>query len=221
MARPRRKLGKRRPRPVWIIACEDKVSAPAYFRELNKHFSAAVSLKFSRQTGHKSAPAQVVERAKKDLDSLTKSDYGEDQAWAVFDAEPQCGEEHKKKIDQAISDAENASVKALISNPCFEHWLRLHISDCDGGYGSSKEAINALKKEWRKVFGGEYEKGKTDLSNLITKKKVAVAAERARAQHAQRQNKRAHRCQPCATELYLLIDALMNLEKDCSQEASP
>lgn len=212
MARPRRTFRERRPKPVWVIACEDAVSAPAYFRELNRLFSAVVSLKLPKQKGHKSAPAQVVERAKNGLGDVAGPEYCEDRAWAIFDAEPQCGEDHKSVIDAAIREAERCGVETVISNPCYEHWIRLHIKDCDGGFGSSREVVDALKNEWRDEIGGEYKKSDADAPKLVSPERLDAAVGRAEAQHVRQQNARAHRCRPCVTELYRFVVELKKLE---------
>ncbi|USO00066.1 MAG: RloB domain-containing protein [Phycisphaeraceae bacterium] len=213
MARPRRTFRERRPKPVWVIACEDAVSAQAYFQALNRLFSSTVSLILAKQPGHKSSPAQVVERAAGKFGDLSPSDHNDDRAWAVFDAEPQRGNEHKNTIDHAVALGRKMRVAVVVSNPCYEHWLRLHIGCCDGGFGSSREVVEALKCEWRREFRSEYVKGRTDPSRLVTVERLDAAVERALAQHAQQDKKRAHRCRPCVTELYQLVEELKKLDE--------
>jgi hypothetical protein len=131
-----------------------------------------------------------------------------DQAWAVFDADPQAGEHRKEEISKTKACAVRESINTAISNPCFEHWIHLHLEDADGAHDSANAMVQALGKAWRKRFGTEYDKGSTVYNRLVTRESVAAATERAERQHNCQDGASPELCSPCVTDVYKLVQAI-------------
>jgi hypothetical protein len=130
----KRKENTRDERKMLIIACEDSVSAPLYFRTIfsdlkRNHAISAISLVIAN---HKhSNPTGVLQ------DLLNHRDYQDfDHQWIVIDRD----EERTKKVNdnsqsghslenfnKAMSNASRKGVKVAYSNPCFEIWYLLHF----------------------------------------------------------------------------------------------
>jgi len=212
MPRSPRRHGGRSPKPVWIIACEDTKSVPPYLRCLVALHRDPVSLKFATEHRHRTSPRQVVERSANKIKQLHgSSNHAEentnDIAWAIIDADPQDGPQRQQQIHEAIQYAEENSVRLIISNPCFEHWIRLYVEDCDGGHASCRIVVEALKQSWGTHFRAPYEKSNPDYSRL-TLDCISTAITRAERQHYRQGGKRAHDCNPCVTEFYKLAKCL-------------
>lgn len=119
----------RAPKVEFVIACEGKATEPAYLRECIRHYGAGtVRLRILRETG---VPLTLVNLAIAERKALLERyrqtpgqySYGF-VVWAVFDrdAHPNYG--------QAIALAQAHNIKLAVSNPCFELWSYLHLSDC-------------------------------------------------------------------------------------------
>jgi len=210
MARRRRSHGGRSPKPVWVVACEDSDSARDYLKALNTSCGDPVSLKSANKDRNRTAPQQVVQRAVQKFEDMNIPSTGDDadRVWAIIDADPQAGPHRQDQIAEAVELAEEKGVELVVSNPCFEHWVHLHLEDCDGGHGSAAEAVAALQKSWSAHLGGSYQKNNPHFSKLLTEKRVDAAIERAKRQHGNKDNARAHECSACVTELYRLAEAM-------------
>jgi hypothetical protein len=111
-----------------IIACEDSISVPLYFRAIFKdlkenHAIAASSLIIAE---HKhSDPLGVLQ------DLRNHPSYQEfDHQWIVIDRDQErtnSGGHPISNFNQAISDAKREGIKIAYSNPCFEIWYLLHF----------------------------------------------------------------------------------------------
>lgn len=210
MARRKRKKGNQRIKAVFVIACEDSKSAPTYMKSLFRLYASRVTPVFANRDANRTSPRQVVERAMDRRNELEASGK-EDQAWAIFDAEPQAGPAHKEQIRQARELAMREHIEVAVSNPCIEHWLHLHLQDVDGGHGSSKNAVDAFSASWRNENGSGYSKGKTDLARVVSEDRVAEAAQRAKAQHERKGSADPECCSPCVMDMYRLVEALASL----------
>ncbi len=130
----KRKENTRDERKMLIIACEDSVSAPLYFRAIfsdlkRNHAISAASLVIAKHK--RSNPTGVLQ------DLLNHPNYQDfDHQWIVIDRD----EERTQKVNnnsqsghslenfnQAISNAIRKGIKFAYSNPCFEIWYLLHF----------------------------------------------------------------------------------------------
>ncbi len=212
----RNKRGKpfRKVKPEIVIVCEDSVSAPAYFSAITIHFHDDVLLRVDKKQANRTAPDQVVERAIQAKSEKSEADIKEDgdQFWAIIDADYQAGAPRDKQMVDALRKAKKNGINVAISNPCFEHWLHLHLEDCDGGHFHAKDAIGALDVTWKNRFDRPYEKGCKKIKTLVMDDQYEAARCRAKKQHGVKDNaKSPHECQPCVTDLYRLFDAIDEL----------
>lgn len=115
-------------RETLVIACEDSVSAPLYFKAIfddliKNHAIAASSLVIAK---HKHTdPDGVLE------DLLTHPNYQDfDHRWIAIDRDVERtngGGHTPKSFNQAIKRAKAKKIKVAYSNPCFEIWYLLHF----------------------------------------------------------------------------------------------
>ncbi|MCA9311090.1 MAG: RloB domain-containing protein [Phycisphaerales bacterium] len=204
MARQRRDAGARRPaKPIFVIACEDGKSAPAYLRCLFRLFDHVQYIPAKTGTSG-TAPQQVVDRATRALEALEGGER--DQAWAVIDAEPQTP--HRAQQISAV----RSIVRLAVSNPCFEHWIHLHICDVDGSCSAARDKVRLLQQDWTAhKCGGSYQKGTANFDQLVTRERIRQACERAERQLSAKHATQAHLCQACATDFFRLVRAIEEL----------
>ena len=123
-----RTQNSRNERETVLIACEDSVSAPLYFRHIfsdlkNNHAIAASSLVIAN---HKHTnPVGVLQ------DLRDHPDYQDfDHKWIVIDrdeARTNGGGHTLESFNQALAEAKNEVIGVAYSNPCFEIWYLLHF----------------------------------------------------------------------------------------------
>lgn len=206
MGRNGRSFGGRTPKAVFRVACEDSKSAPAYLQALGWRYEAHVSIQPIRLRSNQTDPRQVVKRAIEDRER--RGVGGEDDSWWVLcDAEPQAGAHRRKLVAEARQLATTADVVMVISKPCLEYWLLLHL--CEGGqvFASSKEATRRLEAEWHGVLGRRYTKSGADFRPLVGGDRQDGAIDLARREHTRLGAGDLDSVQSW-TEAYKLIDAL-------------
>ena len=133
-----RKRSNRSPHPRILIVCEDRKSAPNYFREIRSHYriqTASVQVLPSEGTD----PRSVVEYARKLFDSgdthkqIIRRSF--DCVYAVFDRDDHLSYHAAlalaKSLDDRLRNDQKQKVRfvAMPSVPCFELWLLLHYED--------------------------------------------------------------------------------------------
>jgi hypothetical protein len=168
-----RRQHSREPRRRFIIICEGKNTEPAYFGALKSKLpdvlidikpAAGVPMTIAETA------AQLVPRGKPGR--VRRDSYEEhDEIWAVFDRD-----EHQR-YDEAVSRCETKGIKTARSNPCFELWLILHVSEFDkpDSRGAVQAHLEALCPEYDSKRGK-----KPDCSRFITQ--VEFAEKRAEKQ---------------------------------------
>lgn len=124
----KRKENTRTEREAVIIACEDSVSAPLYFKNLfhdliTNHAIAASSLVIVKH-GH-TDPYGVLQ------DMLQYDDYKDfTHKWIVIDRDEERtngGGHPLENFNRAIAEASKKKINVAYSNPCFEIWYLLHF----------------------------------------------------------------------------------------------
>lgn len=122
---PQREVAEKRiqRRVIWVLT-EGEQTEPAYL-DMWAHHNTDVHLEI-RDTGM--SPDALVRRAKahKRGQPRKQIDRDFDEIWCVSDTD-----EHKKLRD-AIQDARQSGVEMVVSNPCFELWLVLHVQNQTG-----------------------------------------------------------------------------------------
>lgn len=159
----------RRDARLFIIATEDKYAGEQYFCGLFASSRVKVRV-LATGDDNDSAPEHVIAR----LDEFQqKYEIGDgDMLWLVVDVD-NWGDQKLSRICRA---AKQKGYKLGISNPCFEVWLLLHISDLD----SQDKTCKDFEKRIRSILGS-YNKSNLDLPRYKTN--IINAIDRAKALH--------------------------------------
>jgi hypothetical protein len=155
-----RRVGKRKPKQSVLIVCEGDKTEPNYFKRLGEKLGIlgrnSVEVEIDIEpSNHASAPRSVVTKAndlkKQRAESESQIVREYDKVYCVIDVEiPQ-----HATLKEAIEMARQAGgIDVILSNPCFEYWLRLHY----GHTGSSYNCNNAVWKDLKRFCKG-YDKG--------------------------------------------------------------
>jgi hypothetical protein len=150
----RRKENTKTERESVIIACEDSVSAPLYFRSIFKdltenHVIAASSFVIVKH-GH-TDPQGVLQ----DLLEYPDCEYFTHK-WIVIDRDEERtngGGHLLENYCQAITQAAKNKIKVAYSNPCFELWYLLHFEyrntaiDRDEAFENLEQRIEYAKNK--------------------------------------------------------------------------
>lgn len=128
----KRKQNTRDELKMLLIACEDSVSAPLYFRAIfsdlkENHAISASSLVIAKHNS--THPKGVLQDL---LDHPNYQDF--DNKWIVIDRDEKrinkkgdIGGYTPEQFEQAIDAAKSKKIKVAYSNPCFEIWYLLHF----------------------------------------------------------------------------------------------
>lgn len=126
-------------------------------------------------------PREVVAKAAEYLDEVREyealypnNDERKPQLWALFDRDQHTG------IPEAFEEAEKAGISVAYSNPSFDLWLLLHLSDFSGAQSGSSNVVHEKLRRYEpfKKFGKpDKSLGKDRLDALHDHK---AAADRAR-----------------------------------------
>jgi hypothetical protein len=123
-ARIWRRKAKVRPKIAIAIFCEGRRTEPEYLKALRAEYrNVLIDVKIS---GGQGVPTSIVDAAVEHRKSARTYDSFEenDQIWIVFDRD-----EHD--IARAFNKARDNGIGVAYSNPCFELWAILHLTDHD------------------------------------------------------------------------------------------
>jgi hypothetical protein len=141
-----------------IIACEDSVSAPLYFRaifaDLKKNHAIAASSLVIAEHKH-TDPYGVLQ------DLIDHPDYTDfDHQWIVIDRDEERtngGGHTLESFNSAIDQTKRKGIKVAYCNPCFEIWYLLHFE-----YRNTAIDRDELVKQLER----DYQYKKNELPNL-------------------------------------------------------
>jgi len=171
MAPPRRKFTRKsgyRDSQLIIIATEGTKTEVTYFKDISskKYFNnPRIHVEVIKRDSTSSAPNHVI----KDLDSFKKQ-YNlnvSDDLWMVIDFD-RWGVE---KISTIANLCNQKKYNLAVSNPCFELWLLLHITNFDE-YDNDKVKLlysnrnRDIEREIRRLLGS-YNKSRINTSKYI------------------------------------------------------
>ncbi len=150
-----RKIVKRNPKKLFLIACEGEKTEPNYICDL---------VDFCKRTGKIAIGSRVliVNHQHTDPTGVLKDLLGHpnfedaEQRWIVIDRDEieniksENGGHTQENFDQAIRESTLHNVEIAYSNPCFELWLVLHFEYRDSNCSRidiQKKALDLMKKE--------------------------------------------------------------------------
>lgn len=121
LRRPKR---PQRTKKFVVIATEGKETEPRYLEAFFTPREAATQIKIVPNSKHESKPKEVFAR----LYRFFKDNYSKargDEGWLVIDRD----DWEVEDLNTVYKDAKAAGFQVVMSNPCFELWLYLHLRD--------------------------------------------------------------------------------------------
>jgi hypothetical protein len=198
----RRVVGRR-----LIIVCEGRSTEPGYFNAIRQSMrlpTAQVYVVHPDATDPLSIVHAAIEYRRERLQERAWVEG--DSAWAVFD-----GDEHRganpHNWNDAIQTADSKHINLAVSNPCFELWYLLHYQD-QFAQLSRDEAIQRIRNHL-----GEYEKARVYWPDPLGPF-TAEALERAKGLARRLAAEGAERHVNPSTDLFQLVESLLNLERE-------
>jgi hypothetical protein len=143
-----RKVGHRDAR-LFVIAVEGEKTEARYFAALEERavvHPSRVKLHVLPASEGRSAPSHVLERLDGAARELRLQDF--DETWLVIDRDRWTD----KMLAEVATGARQREHQLAVSNPCFELWLLLHVSDageagtCDEYAGRFRAAVGGWSK---------------------------------------------------------------------------
>lgn len=143
-----RSLGRRPPTrdplPLILVVCEGKVTEREYINDFRLVYGAnTVRVQVVSPGGD---PRVLVERAielRDDAARMARRTNDEnlkyDEVWCVFDVDTH------ERLTAARHTAQASGVKIALSNPCFELWLLLHLTE-HSAYVTAEQVYRLLRK---------------------------------------------------------------------------
>ena len=175
-------LRHRKPRPLkredktyrddllFIIATEVTYAPEQYFSNFH---NPRVHVQILPTEGGHSSPEHVLQRLDRFIAEYQMQE--EDEFWLMLDTDHWIEPNHVSNFSLVCSEAVRKGFDLARSNPCFEIWLLLHLTDLDSteSFGRCAGVEQRLKETC-----GEYNKRNVDCSRFPLEV-VAVAVERA------------------------------------------
>ncbi len=124
-----RSVQPRDARIFWVIV-EGAETEPAYFRALIERGlipSHRVKLEVLSPPNNASAPLHLEALAEDTMARVRREPM--DEVWLVFDVDLQSGSTRVRQIHQVDQFARQKGWNVAVSNPCFEVWYLLHLTD--------------------------------------------------------------------------------------------
>jgi len=159
---PRRKLIDRavqeRDARLYFLIVEGAKTEPSYFYALEANGLVPrhrVKLHVFSPDGNASAPTYLIGKA--EVVAKERLMGVDDEIWLVFDVDRHSGSNRLTQVIQSLKDASERGWNVAISNPCFEVWLLLHVSDDLAGVTDRGDSVETAL---RASLGG-YDKRRT------------------------------------------------------------
>lgn len=169
--RPLNRISNVRDSKLYVIATEGELTEKLYFLELSlKYRNPRVHVEIlDRLNSNNSAPNHVLMQ----LDKFKKEYHlkKDDELWMVIDLDRW----HNSLLSDISKQCIQKKYNLAVSNPCFEIWLILHVSDFNDCFASNFEELksNDFEKELRRLLGS-YNKAKPDFSEILPNIEVAI-----------------------------------------------
>lgn len=120
----RRPKQPQRTKKFVVIATEGKETEPRYFDAFATPREAETQIKIVPNPKDESKPKEVLARLKRFFNRNYSKARG-DEAWMVIDRDDFLEDD----LHSVYKDAKALGFQVLMSNPCFELWLYLHLRD--------------------------------------------------------------------------------------------
>lgn len=203
----RRRVGARKPLPVMVVVCDDRVTAPRYFWELAALVKQWVHVKCVRAPYGGAAPDVLLNLARQELRNAR--DKG-DSVWLCLDYEGP--DQQKQRVRDVIEEAKGSNINTAVSAPCFDLWTLLHIEDTGRRFIRCADVIERIKKLWRREFKQEFgKKSCAEYERIVGRYREAAARAR---KHWDAQI-------PAGTQVFRIIEEIQRLAPSSRQNRGP
>lgn len=134
---------------LYVIVVEGANTEWNYFNTLREQDfipKLRVHIEVAKPNEHKSAPNHLIACAETTIHSITNR-LTDDECWLVFDVESlERNDGRERQVRDALDVAGDQKWLVALSNPCFEVWLILHISnDLTNVTGAGQTAKDKLR----------------------------------------------------------------------------
>ena len=176
------------PKKAFVISCEGKNTEPEYFYTIKNKLSDYIDVlieieiveKNSGNEPHNVLSDLLEHTSKKQQDD--SYDITNDEFWIVIDREKD--DTRKQHIIDILDICEDNKIDIALTNPAFEFWLLLHITDIslyenDILYKNEKVSGSKrfLDKEISNILGGYSKKTGKFPKEIVTMKNLKKAVE--------------------------------------------
>jgi RloB-like protein len=139
-----------------LVVCEDTKSAlyylQAYWKNLHKNENKALAQSVIMKAGDGSSPDKVLQTAEDLASKAANEGDPYDVIYCVMDVDAH--ETLKATLHKIrANDYVQRGYKAIVSNPCFEYWVYLHVKESDAPFSAKRMGksscdcvIDAIKK---------------------------------------------------------------------------
>ena len=119
------------PKKLFIISCEGSNTEPEYFEALKNKLASKIhfliEIEIVPKMSEAADPQSVVDNLETFLASKYDFNENSDECWVVWDREKDEG--RKKNILKIMPLCKKKNYQIAMTNPSFEFWLLLHITD--------------------------------------------------------------------------------------------
>ncbi len=166
-----RKEKKYRDDRLFIIATEDTY-CPTHYFDLFHNSRIHVHVLPTREG--RSAPEHVLRRLNDYVEEHETME--EDEFWLVLDTDHWTEPNHIASFSEVCTEASQKGFQSAHSNPCFELWLLLHLTDLDTNeqFARCEEVVERLKA----ILGGYSKKRGIDPTHFSPEARI-LAVDRA------------------------------------------
>jgi RloB-like protein len=130
----------KRQNPRFLIVSEGELTERQYLASIRRSLRAR-SNDIDFIPPGPTSPVEIVKRA---LDLRRKANAEKDPydfVWCVFDVESKVDQKARPRLSDAIVMAQQLKINIALSNPCFELWILLHVTQQEAWIGSDKVQI--------------------------------------------------------------------------------
>lgn len=162
---------------LFLLIVEGAETEPAYFYALELHELIPrhrVKLVVHSPKNHASSPEHLLGLAEQKSKEIHLD--SDDEVWLVLDVDMRSGSNRKRQLHQLDHSCRLRGWKVAISNPCFEIWYWLHLSE---QLSAINETCESVEVALRQLLGG-YSK-KNPPARCLADAALALAIERAAA----------------------------------------
>jgi hypothetical protein len=175
-------LRRKKPRPLtredktyrdarlFVIATEDTHAPERYFPTFK---NPRIKVRILPTEGGLSAPKHVLDRLNDFVQEFETME--EDEHWLMLDTDHWTEPSHIANFNEVCTEAMQKGFQLAHSNPCFEFWLLLHLTDVDAS--EQFERCDDVVQRLKEILGG-YSKLNIDAEHF-SPASAAIAVQRA------------------------------------------